>query len=133
MRATSPSHRSNTPAENCHTTANTSMAQYCGMSRKAEATRNKASSNTLIAFGLKPKRTNKSVKGLERWELTSLENSPLISLKAICQKNSLRYSYGSLPVAGSHQTFSTNPSLRSCCLYQWWIKSATLLYERCCK
>src|ERR1043166_3579576 len=36
MRATSPSQRSNTPAENCHTTANTSIAQYCGMSRKAE-------------------------------------------------------------------------------------------------
>ena len=58
------------PAENCHTTANTSIAQYCGMSRKAKETRNKLSSRMLIAFGLKPKRTNKNVKGLERWELT---------------------------------------------------------------
>src|SRR6185436_1200009 len=124
---------SNTPAENCHSTANTSIAQYCGMSRKAEATRNKASSNTLIAFGLKPKRTNKNVKGLERCEFTSLENSPLISLKAIRQKNSVRSSCDSLPVTASHQTFSTNPSLRSCCLCQCWIRSAILRYERCCK
>src|SRR4029434_7807359 len=105
MRATSPSHRSNTPAENCQTTANTSIAQYCGISRKAEEIRNKPSSRILIAFGLKPKRTNRNVKGLERWELTSLENSPLISLKAIRQKNSVRFSCDSLPVTGRHQAY----------------------------
>src|SRR5689334_21896751 len=115
MRATSPSHRSSTPAENCHTTAKTSIAQYCGMRRKAEERRNKISSRMLIALGLQPKRTNKNVRGLDRWELTSLENSPLISLKAIRQKNSVRSSRDSLPVTGSHQKFSTNPSLRSCC------------------
>src|SRR5262245_20971722 len=133
MRATSPSHRSNTPAENCHTTANTSMAQYCGISRKADETRNKPSSRMLMAFGLKPKRTNKNVKGLERCELTSLENSPLISLKAIRQKNSVRSSCDSLPLTGSHQTFSPKPRLRSCCLRQCSIRSATLLHERCSK
>src|SRR6478672_1964317 len=116
MRATSPSHRSNTPAENCHTTANANIAQYCGMSRKADAKRNKPSSRMLMAFGLKPKRTNKNVKGFDMCELTSLENSPLISLKPIRQKKFVRSSCDSLPVTGSHQTFSTNPNLRSCCL-----------------
>src|SRR5262249_49837695 len=103
------------------------------MTRKAEETRSKLSSRMVLAFVLKPKRTNKNVEGLERWELTSSENSPLLSLKAIRQKNSVRASCDSLPVTGSHQAFPTNPSLRSCCLCQWWIRSATLLHERRCK